>query len=257
MKTLWITRTVLIASLTLCLVTGTAEQTRAQQKQESGGVQESGQTESQQPEISPESLKQKYSYLLGYNMVKDFQRNEIEFDINELLKGIQEAADGKAPAMTDEEIQSVEVAFQRMIVRQQQEQMAKLADENMRKGADFLKANLLQEGVKELENGLQYQVLVAGDGESPRITDTVKVNYKAMFIDGTVWEQTSGTKPIPMTVGGAGIRGIVTALQKMKAGDKWKLFIPSDLAFGVQGQPPVIGPNQALIYELELVEVVK
>lgn len=246
-------RTFLIAFLALALFVVTSVRSDAQEGQPQGSANRQEETQ----QFTPESLKQKYSYLFGYNMVKDLQRNEIEFDLKELLKGIQEAADGKAPVMTDEEIQSVEMAFQRMIVRQQQERMAKLADENLRRGAEFLKANLLKEGVKELENGLQYKVLQQGEGSSPRITDTVKVHYKAMFIDGTVWETTAGAQPVSLTVGGAGMRAIVSALQKMKAGDKWELYIPADLAFGVQGQPPVIGPNQALIYELELVEIVK
>jgi FKBP-type peptidyl-prolyl cis-trans isomerase len=128
----------------------------------------------------------------------------------------------------------------------------------MRKGTEFLKSNLLQEGVKELENGLQYRVLAEGEGPSPRLTDSVRVHYKAMFTDGTVWESTTGSEPLSLTVGSAGIRGIVNALQKMKAGDKWKLFIPSDLAFGVQGDPSgLVGPNQVLVYELELLEIMK
>ncbi len=239
----------IIVSLTLTLVFGLNHQCVAQQNQGST-------TKPATQEYTPESLKQKYSYLFGYNFIKNFQREEVEFDLQELIKGIQAASKGEAPSMTDEEIQSVELAYRKMIVQKQQEMMAKLADENMRKGKEFLKANLLKEGVKELENGLQYSVIKEGAGKSPRITDTVKVHYKAMFIDGTVWESTSGTEPISLTVGGAGMRAMVTALQKMKTGDKWKLFIPSDLAFGVQGTPS-IGPNQALIYEIELVEIGK
>jgi len=220
----------------------------AQQKQTAADTQET---------ITPESLTQKASYLIGYNMVKDMQSQAIEFDLNELIKGIQDATAGKNPTMTDEEIQSVQIAFQRMVQQQQQERLAKVADENMRNGTDFLKKNLLKEGVKELENGLQYVVLTEGEGTSPRITDSVKVHYKAMFLDGTVWDTTAGSEPISLTVGSAGMRGIATALQKMKPGDKWKLFIPSDLAFGVQGNPPVVGPNQVVVYEVELVEIMK
>ncbi len=212
----------------------------------------------QKQEMAPESLKQKASYLIGYNFVKGLQVQQIDVDMQELLKGINDANGGKTPPMTDEEIQSVQMAFERMVIQQQQERMAKVADENMRQGLEFLKANLLKEGVKELENGLQYQVLATGEGDSPRITDSVRVHYKAMFTDGTVWETTAGSEPLSLTVGGAGIRGIVNALQKMKPGDKWKLFIPSDLAFGVQGDPSgVVGPNRVIVYELELLEILK
>ena len=209
------------------------------------------------PQATPETLTQKASYLIGYNLIKDLQTQEIGFDMEELMKGVKDAAASKEPPMTDEEIQSVMVAFQKMVTQQQQDRLARIADENMRKGIEFLQANLLKEGVKELESGVQYQVIEAGEGDPPRITDSVKVRYKAMFIDGSAWDASPGTEPISLTVGSAGLRGIANALQKMSPGSKWKVFIPSELAFGVQGNPPVVGPNQVVIYELELVEIIK
>ena len=210
---------------------------------------------SPEKQVEPESLKQKASYLIGFQYIQNLKLEGIEIDLEELIKGIRDSATGKKPPMSEEEIQSVQLAFQRQLVRQQQERLAKLADENKRQGAEFLKANALKEGVKEMENGLQYIELKAGEGEPPGVSDSVKVHYRAMYIDGTMFESTAGREPISLTVG-VGMRGITNALQKMKPGAKWKLFIPSDQAFGVQGNQ-LVGPNQVVVYELELVEIIK
>lgn len=213
--------------------------------------------ETQVPEFTAESLAEKASYLIGYNLIQDLKANSVDVDIDQLLKGIQDANQGAQPPMTDEEIMAVQQAFERAIVRKQQEMIAKIADENQRDGMEFMSKNALVEGVKELENGVQYSVLAAGDGENPRLTDRVKVHLKGMFIDGTVFENTFGRDPASFNVGSVPLRGLSSALQQMKPGDKWKVFIPGDLAYGAQGNPPAIGPNQTLVYELELVEIIR
>lgn len=210
----------------------------------------------QQEEVSAESLKQKASYLIGFNMIKELKMQEIEVDLEQLLQGINDAAEGKQPTMSDEEIRSVGIAFDRMVEKRRQDLLAKIADDNMRQGTTFLNENKTQEGVIELESGLQYSVLQEGEGDSPRITDSVKIHLTEMFVDGTVVRTTSGGQPVNITVG-AWTRGVSEALQKMKVGAKWKLVVPSDLAYGVQGNPPVVGPNQVVIYDLELVEIIK
>ena len=202
-----------------------------------------------------ESLQQKASYLIGFNFVKNMQQQGVEFDLSALIKGINDAKAGNSPPMTDEEIQSVQRAFERMLVQQQQARLAKAADDNMRNGLKFLKSNLLKEGVKELENGLQYKVIKAGEGDSPKISDTVKLNYKAKFTDGKIFDSSQASQPWSITVGAIGVRGLVNVIQKMKPGDVWEVYIPSELAFGIQGDPSgVVGPNQVLVYELELLK---
>ncbi len=209
-----------------------------------------------QEEFTPESLKQKASYLIGFNMIKELKMQEIEIDLDQLLQGINDASAGKQPPMSDEEIRSVGMAFDRQVEKRRQETLARIADDNMRQGLTYLSENKIKDGVIELENGMQYTVLQAGQGDSPRITDSVKIHLTEMFVDGTVVRTTAGSQPINMTVG-AWTRGVSEALQKMKVGEKWKLVVPSDLAYGVQGNPPVVGPNQVLIYDLELVEIIK
>jgi FKBP-type peptidyl-prolyl cis-trans isomerase len=211
----------------------------------------------EQQEFTAETLNQKASYLIGYNLIQDLKASGVDFDQEQLIKGIQDAIGGNPPPMSDEEILAVQQAFDRALIKKQEEMLAKLADENQRAGAEFLKKNALEEGVIELENGVQYIVLTAGTGtENPRLTDRVKVHYKGMLLDGSVFETTSGGPPESFSVGAA-TRGFSAALQQMKVGDKWKIFIPGDQAYGVEGRPPIIGPNQTLIYELELVEIVR
>ncbi len=227
--------------------------------QESGAAQPPAtQQDDQDSGFTAESLTEKASYLMGYNLIQDLKANAVDVNIKQLLQGINDAHQGNQPPMTDEEIRAVQEAFERAIVRKQQEMMAKMADENQRAGVEFLRANALTEGVKELENGVQYSVMTAGEGtENPRLTDRVRVHLKGMFIDGTVIENTFGGQPAAFNVGSVPLRGVSSALQQMKEGDKWKVFVPGDLAYGAQGNPPVIGPNQTLVYELELLEIIR
>jgi FKBP-type peptidyl-prolyl cis-trans isomerase len=210
-----------------------------------------------QQEFTAQSLNEKANYLIGYNFAQELKTNSIEIDMDQLFQGIRDAAAGNPPPMSDEEIMAVQQAFQKSIAKKQQEEFAKTADDNQRAGMEFLKKNALVEGVKELENGVQYSIVTSGAGtENPRLTDRVKVHYKGTFIDGTVFESTFGGSPAVFNVGGV-IRGFSSALQQMKVGDKWMVYIPGDLAYGAGGNPPVIGPNQTLVYELELVEIIK
>ena len=225
------------------------------QTKTSSGISKTQETGDENP-VVPATLVQKASLLISYNLVKDMKDQEVEVDTEKMIEGIRLAAAGKKPNMSDEEILSVMQTFQRQVMRQQQARMMKLADDNNRKGAEFLKKNLLGDGVKELESGLQYKILNQGDGETPVAADRVKVHYKGSLIDGRVFETTDGGPPATFRVGGV-IRGFTQALLRMKVGDKWQLFIPGDLAYGLQGNPPDIGPNQTLIFELELVEIVK
>ena len=125
---------------------------------------------------------------------------------------------------------------------------------NKNEGDAFLKANGAKEGVVTTDSGLQYKVLKAGEGPNPAAEDTIKANYKGTFINGEVFDQSQEGQPIEIPVG-AVIKGWVEALQLMKVGSKWELYIPSDLAYGPQG-PPGIGPNRTLIFEVELLEIV-
>ena len=123
------------------------------------------------------------------------------------------------------------------------------------KQTDFLTANAKKEGVKVLPSGLQYKVIKSGSGKTPKATDSVKVHYHGTLIDGTVFDSSVDRgEPITFPVNGV-IKGWTEALQLMKEGDKWQLFIPSDLAYGERGAPPKIAPNSTLVFEVELLAV--
>jgi FKBP-type peptidyl-prolyl cis-trans isomerase FklB len=124
-------------------------------------------------------------------------------------------------------------------------------------GEAFLAENAKKEGVKTTASGLQYKVLKSGTGESPKLTDTVKVHYQGTLIDGTIFDSSiQRGQPISFPVGGV-IPGWVEALQMMKVGDKWQLFIPANLAYGENSPTPAIPPNSVLIFEVELLGIEK
>lgn len=130
------------------------------------------------------------------------------------------------------------------------------AASNEAAGKAFLESNAKQEGVDSTASGLQYKILTAGNGPKPKATDRVKVNYRGTLIDGTEFDSSKEGEPVTMAVGGV-IKGWQEALQLMPVGSKWQLFIPADLAYGKRGAGDKIGPNATLIFEVELVEIVK
>lgn len=206
----------------------------------------------------PESLKEKASYILGRDVVKDFQERLVDFDLEQLIAGIRSAAAGQPSVLTDEDVDSVMKTFGRELEKRQQQHMQELADKNMRAGQAFMKENALKEGVKQLENGLQFEVLEPGEGDSPKVTDRVKVHFIGKSLDGKIFESTKEEKDPPtVAVGGIGVRGVLEALLRMEPGAKWRVVVPPELAYGVAGAMPEIGPNQTLIFEIEFFEVVK
>ncbi len=128
------------------------------------------------------------------------------------------------------------------------------ADKNAQEGANFLSENAKKKGVTTLPSGLQYSIITKGKGDKPGPQETVRVNYKGSLLDGTVFDETA--QPIDLSVDNV-IKGWEEALQLMPVGSKWKLYIPSDLAYGERGAGDKIGPNSTLIFEIELLEIIK
>jgi FKBP-type peptidyl-prolyl cis-trans isomerase len=136
-----------------------------------------------------------------------------------------------------------------------QKKMIESGRKNVEKANEFLKTNKEAEGVQTTKSGLQYRVVKAGKGKTPTLTSTVKVHYEGKLLDGTVFDSSiKRNEPIEFPVNGV-IAGWTEALQRMKVGDKWILFIPPGLAYGEQGSPPDIGPNELLTFEVELLDV--
>ena len=199
--------------------------------------------------------KDKVSYSIGLNIGGNFKSQSVDINTDVLLKGIKDALSGSKPLMTEKEIQETMTAFQKEMTAKHGEQTKALAETNKKEGEAFLAANKGKEGVKTTSSGLQYKIIKDGNGQTPKATDTVTVNYSGTLIDGTEFDSSyKRGEPASFPLNGV-IPGWTEALQMMKVGSKWQLFLPPALAYGERGQGRVIGPNAALIFEVELLSV--
>ncbi len=198
--------------------------------------------------------KEKVSYAIGIDMGNSLKRNSIDVDVEMLVKGMRDSLSGGKALMTDQEVRETLIAFQKEFQAKQQEKMKALAEKNKKEGDAFLAENKKKEGVKTLPSGLQYKVISEGKGVSPKETDTVTVHYRGTLIDGTEFDSSyKRNEPATFPVNGV-IKGWTEALQLMKEGAKWKLFIPANLAYGESGRPG-IPPNAVLIFDVELIKI--
>jgi FKBP-type peptidyl-prolyl cis-trans isomerase FklB len=205
------------------------------------------------PDLS--NPKQKVSYAIGLDIATKLNRPELDLDAKALTAGIADGFAGK-PALTEEEQKAVIMDLQKSAMARAEEKEKAAASTNLKAGEAFLAENAKKEGVKTTASGLQYKVIKTGTGASPKPTDTVKVHYHGTLIDGTVFDSSvRRNTPATFPVNGV-IPGWTEALQLMKVGDKWRLFIPAKLAYGANGPGP-IGPNSALIFEVELLGIEK
>lgn len=201
------------------------------------------------------SDKDKLSYTFGANFGKSLKQQEIEINTDMFLKGMKDGFSGEKMLLTDQEMKETMMAFQKEMAAKQAEKRKALAEKNKKEGEAFLVANKTKEGVKTLESGLQYKVINEGTGKTPKATDSVVTNYRGTLIDGTEFDSSYQRKnPATFRVTGV-IKGWTEALQLMKEGAKWQLFVPPELAYGERGAGPRIGPNATLIFEIELVSV--
>jgi FKBP-type peptidyl-prolyl cis-trans isomerase FklB len=197
------------------------------------------------------------SYAIGYNVGMNLQRQQYEVNPDIIAQGIRDVLEDSEKAMTETTAREVLQAYQQKLFKKRQEEQAAEAAENKKAGTAWLEENAKKEGVVATESGLQYKVLTQGDGDSPASGDTVKVNYRGTLIDGTEFDSSySRGQPAQFRVTGV-IRGWTEALQLMKTGGKWQLFIPADLAYGDRPQGAKIKPGSTLIFEIELLEVIK
>jgi FKBP-type peptidyl-prolyl cis-trans isomerase FklB len=207
----------------------------------------------EKPELKNEN--DKISYSVGYQVGSDFKRQGVDLNTDLMVKGVQDAMSGGKPLMTQEEMNKTLVDLKKKIVGEEQEERKKAAEKNLAEGKKFLEANAKKEGVKTLPSGLQYKVIKAGSGTSPGKTDSVTVNYRGTLVDGTEFDSSYARgNPATFQVNRV-IAGWTEALQRMKPGAKWQLFIPANLAYGERGAGSRIGPNSALIFEVELISV--
>jgi FKBP-type peptidyl-prolyl cis-trans isomerase FklB len=199
--------------------------------------------------------KDKASYSIGYDIGETFKKQKIEVNVDALVAGLTEAMSGKEAAMTKEDREKTLQTFQKEMMEKQVAASKEAGAKNQAEGEKFLAENKKKDGVKTTASGLQYKVLKEGSGESPKETDTVVTNYRGTLIDGTEFDSSyKRNEPATFPVNRV-IKGWTEALQLMKPGAKYQLFIPSALAYGERGAGQQIGPNATLIFEVELLSV--
>jgi FKBP-type peptidyl-prolyl cis-trans isomerase FklB len=200
--------------------------------------------------------KQKTSYAVGVNIGSSLKAQELDVDVKALTAGISDALADK-PALTQQEVREVLMKLQQDMMAQRDAKNKAEGEKNLKAGDEFLAANAKKDGVKTTASGLQYKVIKSGTGETPKLTDTVKVHYHGTLIDGTVFDSSvQRGEPITFPVSGV-IPGWTEALQLMKVGDKWQLFIPTKLAYGERSPTPKIPSDSVLIFEVELLGIEK
>ena len=198
---------------------------------------------------------EKTSYALGMDVGFSFKSLPTDIDIDALIQGISDISKGEKPLLDEKEFASVMRDFQMEMQKKQQEMKAKATEANSAEGEAYLEKNKEREGVIVTESGLQYEILVQGDGEIPTADKSVTVHYTGTLIDGTVFDSSvTRGEPATFPVNGV-IQGWVEALQLMSEGSKFRLVIPSHLAYGERGAGSQIGPNSTLIFEVELISV--
>ncbi|MDE6415844.1 MAG: FKBP-type peptidyl-prolyl cis-trans isomerase [Duncaniella sp.] len=198
------------------------------------------------------------SYALGLSMGNNFKASGIsEINVQDFADGVAAVFYGSQPKMTYDEAKAEIQAYFTEMQKKQEAAAAEMSAVNEKAGKEFLEENGKRAEVHITPSGLQYEVLAEGDGPKPTAQDRVEVHYTGKLIDGTVFDS-SVERGTPATFGVTQvIPGWVEALQMMPEGSKWRLFIPSQLAYGPQGAGGVIGPNSTLIFDVELLKVIK
>ena len=198
--------------------------------------------------------KEKISYSIGIDIGNNLKKQSIEVDADLLAKGVKDAVSGGETLLSPEEVRETLVSLQKELREKGQERLRLAAEKNKKEGEAFLAGNKTKEGVVSLPSGLQYKVLREGTGPSPKETDTIEANYSGTLIDGTEFDSSYKRGQAAVFPVNGVIAGWTEALQLMKVGGKWQLFIPPELAYGERGAGP-IEPNSTLIFDVELVSI--
>jgi len=220
----------------------------------SAGTQQS---KDKKEDLSLDSESAKFSYAIGLDVGKSLKRINTKLDLVAFDAAVASAINGEKPILSPKEI----AAVKQSVLKAQREKLSakqkKLGLKNKAEGEKFLAENAKKEGVKTTASGLQYQVIKLGDGPKPKVTDKVKVNYKGTLIDGTVFDSSyKRGQPVTFPLNRV-IKGWTEGLQLMPVGSKYRLFLPSELAYGAHAPGNKIGPNATLVFEVELLSIEK
>lgn len=206
-------------------------------------------------DVSLETQKDKLSYSIGLDLGIYLSNMKGKLDLDVLKNGIDDGFSGAEPKLSAEEMAEVQEVFAAEMQAEQETKVAEMMAKNSAAGTAYLAENKKREGVKVTESGIQYEVLKEGDGPKPTAEQTVKVHYVGTLVDGTEFDSSvARNEPAVFPVGQV-IPGWSQAVQLMPVGAKYRVVIPSELAYGEQGAPPVIEPNSVLIFEIELLSI--
>ncbi len=197
------------------------------------------------------SEKEKFSYAVGVQMAQQLRSQGMEVDAKAFSQAISDILSGSEPKLSDEEMQAAFTSFQ----EKRQAVMTKLAEENQKISEAFLEKNKKEKDITVLDSGLQYKIITAGSGKKPSASDTVTVHYEGTLINGDEFDSSiSRGEPATFPVNGV-IKGWQEILPLMPTGSKWKVFVPSELAYGDRGAGAQIAPHSTLIFEIELLSI--
>ncbi len=248
-----------VAMLFLCcllVITVYAARKDAKQNEPSEGTVVSKPQVSETKENLLKTEMDKVSYIIGTQIGQNFKRQGIEIRVELLMQGLTDAMKDKELMLSKEEVKKVMTSFQKRMQAKQQERQKTEAMTNRVEGTAFLIDNKKKKGVKELPSGLQYKIIKKGTGQTPTANSRVKTHYRGTLINGTEFDSSyKRNQPATFPVRGV-IKGWTEALLLMGEGAKWELYIPANLAYGERGRPG-IPPNSTLIFEIELLEIVK
>jgi FKBP-type peptidyl-prolyl cis-trans isomerase len=210
------------------------------------------------PAANDPAFMQQVSYGLGRNFAMNLKDNDIQCDVQALMAGISDALRGAQPKWTEQQLETCLQTFGRQMQQQAMGKMQQQAAKNKQDEAQFLAQNGRKQGVQTTASGLQYEVLQQGKGASPTLGDKVKCNYRGTLLNGQEFDssQRHGGKPAEFGVNQV-IPGWTEALQKMHVGDKWRLYVPSKLAYDMEPPRPPIEPGSMLVFEIELLDIAK
>ena len=204
------------------------------------------------------SEKGKLSYAMGFEIGRDLNERKIDVDVNTVIRAIQDGYAKKTPAVPEEQMRASLEAMQKKLLDQAKGEYDRVSAENKKKSDAFLAANRTKAGVQTLSSGIQYRVIETGTGPKPTAASEVKLHFRGSLTTGQEFASTyQGNQPVTMTVAEAPLPGLKVVLPMMPAGSRWELYLPADQAYGNNPQRTPIGPEQAVVFDVKLVEIVK
>lgn len=235
------------AALAVCCVTAMASTSHEKMSDKAASASNST--------VNAMSDLDKISYTLGADMGANFRNNGIKVDSKILLEGLDAGLEGKPLKMSKKQMEETLIHFQKQLQAKRKAEFKSISAKNRKTGVEFLAENKTKKGVISLPDGLQYKVISAGSGAKPKANDIVTVNYEGRFVNGKVFDSSyKRGRPATFPVGQV-IKGWQQALQMMKAGATWEVFIPAKLAYGEDGIGGVIGPNETLVFKINLMSI--